>query len=98
MNRLGTSVRGTVIYISSDNLGAHSFAGFQESFNVDKFCRFCLAGRKDIQTCSVRSGAFVLAIFILEPATWPMHLTTRKYGRLNKELVQSDHREKHRLV
>ena len=48
--RLGTSVRGTVIYISSDNLGAHSFAGFEESFNVDKFCRFCLAGRKDIQT------------------------------------------------
>ena len=60
INRLGTSVRGTVIYISSDNLGAHSFAGFQESFNVDKFCRFCLASRKDIQTCSVRSGAFVL--------------------------------------
>lgn len=60
IDRLGTSVRGTVLYISSDNLGAHSFAGFQESFNVDKFCRFCLASRKDIQTCSVRSGSFVL--------------------------------------
>ena len=35
INRLGTSVKGTVSYVSSDNLGAHSFAGFQESFNVD---------------------------------------------------------------
>lgn len=60
ISRLGTSVRGTVLYVSSDNLGAHSFAGFLESFNVDKFCRFCLASRSDIQSCSVQSGSFVL--------------------------------------
>ncbi|XP_034546085.1 uncharacterized protein LOC117817472 isoform X1 [Notolabrus celidotus] len=60
ISRLGTSVRGTVLYVSSDNLGAHSFAGFQESFNVDKFCRFCLASRSDIQSCSVQSGSFLL--------------------------------------
>lgn len=58
ISRLGTSVRGTVLYISSDNLGAHSLAGFQESFNVDKFCRFCLASRRDIQSCSVQSKSF----------------------------------------
>ena len=60
INRLGTSVKGTVSYVSSDNLGAHSFAGFQESFNVDKFCRFCLASRSDIQSCSVQSKSFLL--------------------------------------
>lgn len=50
INRLGTSVRGTVIYVSSDNL----------DFNVEHFCRFCVASKKDIQTCSVRCGSFVL--------------------------------------
>ena len=60
ISRLGTSVRGTVLNGSSDNLGAHSFAGFQESFNVDKFCHFCLASHSDIQTCSVQSKSFLL--------------------------------------
>lgn len=60
ISRLGTSVRGTVLYTSSDNLGAHSLAGFQESFNVDKFCRFCLASRHDIQRSSVQSKSFLL--------------------------------------
>lgn len=41
-------------------MGAHSLAGFQESFNVDKFCRFCLASRKDIQTTELRSDSFPL--------------------------------------
>lgn len=41
-------------------MGAHSFAGFQESFNVDKFCRFCLASRSDIQSYSVQSKLFLL--------------------------------------
>lgn len=58
ISRLDTCVKGTVLYVSSDNLGAHSFAGFQESFNVERFCRFCLAGRNEIQTVSVRSGTF----------------------------------------
>ena len=60
ISRLGTSIRGTVLYVSSDNLGAHAFSGFQESFNVDKFCRFCSASRSDIQSCSVQSNSFVL--------------------------------------
>lgn len=60
ISRLGISIKGTVLYVSSDNLGAHSFAGFQESFNVDKFCRFCLASRSDFQSCSVQSKSFLL--------------------------------------
>ncbi|XP_049330956.1 uncharacterized protein LOC125799085 isoform X2 [Astyanax mexicanus] len=65
IDRLGTFVKGTVLYVSSDNLGAHSFAGFQESFSVDKFCRFCLASRSDIQSTSVRTGCFPLRTKIL---------------------------------
>lgn len=60
VHRLGTNVGGTVLDVSSDNLGAHYFAGIQESFNIDKFCHFCLASHGDIQTVSVISGAFTL--------------------------------------
>lgn len=31
VQKLGTSVKGSVLYVSADNLGAHSLAGFQES-------------------------------------------------------------------
>lgn len=60
IQRLGASVKGTVLFVSADNLAAHSLAGFQESFTVDKFCRFCLASRRDIQTTEVRGGLFPL--------------------------------------
>ncbi|XP_078020836.1 uncharacterized protein LOC144459906 [Epinephelus lanceolatus] len=49
LEQLGASVKGTVLYVAADNLGAHSLAGFLESFTVDKFCRFCLASSKDTQ-------------------------------------------------
>lgn len=60
VQKLGTAVRGTVLYVAADNLGAHSLAGFQESFNVDKFCRFCLASRQDIDIHEVKEGVFPL--------------------------------------
>ena len=60
VKRLGSCVKGNVLYLSADNLGAHSLAGYQESFNVEKFSRFCLANLKDIQHHDVRSGAFTL--------------------------------------
>ena len=44
---LGASVKGTVLYVAADKLGAHALAGFYESFSVDKFCRFCMASRSD---------------------------------------------------
>lgn len=55
---LGASIRGTILYVSADNLGAHSLGGFQESFSTNKFCRFCLAGREEIQTHNVSEGRF----------------------------------------
>lgn len=45
---LGASITGTILHVSSDNLGAHSLAGFQESFNTEKCSRFCLASRTDV--------------------------------------------------
>lgn len=33
----------------ADNLGAHGLAGFQESFSVSNFCRFCVISRETLQ-------------------------------------------------
>lgn len=60
VQKLGASVTGTLLYVSSDNLGAHSLAGFQESFSAGKVCRFCLADRENIQDYEVKSGKFPL--------------------------------------
>lgn len=43
VEKLGTSVKGTVLYVAADNFSAHAMAGFQESFSVEKICRFCIA-------------------------------------------------------
>ena len=59
VEQMGENVRGTVLNVPADNLGAHGLAGFQESFCVEKFCRFCLASLKDIQTTEVRQGLFL---------------------------------------
>lgn len=47
-------VKGTVFCVCADNLGAHSLAGFFESFNVDKFCRFCCIDQDQIATVEPR--------------------------------------------
>ena len=56
VEQMGESFKGTVLTVSADNLGAHGVAGFQESFHVEKFCRFCLASLNDIQTTAVSEG------------------------------------------
>lgn len=48
VDALKRSVGVKLFCVCADNLGAHSLAGFQESFNVDKFCRFCLISRSEI--------------------------------------------------
>jgi hypothetical protein len=58
VEQLGSCVRGSVLHVLADNLGAHSLAGFQESFRVNLPCRFCMATRDDIQDKEVRSGTF----------------------------------------
>lgn len=57
---LNESVKGTVLSIVADNLGAHSVAGFMQSFSVEYYCRFCTGNSSNIQLHSVASGAFSL--------------------------------------
>lgn len=60
VEKLGSSVRGTVLHIAADNLAAHSLGGFLESFVSDKICRFCMATRQEIQDKEVSSGHFFI--------------------------------------
>lgn len=57
---LGRFVKGTIQVVAADNLGAHSIAGFNESFSCGYICRFCTGTKTDIQTKDVKSGAFTL--------------------------------------
>ncbi|XP_038062995.1 uncharacterized protein LOC119733674, partial [Patiria miniata] len=43
--------RGTVSFVSADNLGAHSLGGFNESFNGLRISRFCMATRQELDEC-----------------------------------------------
>lgn len=58
---VGENLKGTVVYVSSDNLGAHQFGGFMESFgpNVLRPCRACMATNSDIQDAYFQSDKFV---------------------------------------
>ncbi len=60
ISKLGKFVKGTVHSVVADNLGAHSLAGFVESFSGQYVCRFCTAQKVDIQSKDVQSGDFVL--------------------------------------
>lgn len=51
-------VKGTVLAVVADNLGAHSIGGFVESFSASHFCRFCIGERSQIQEHEVGEGLF----------------------------------------
>lgn len=55
---LGKVIKGTIFSVIADNLGAHSLAGFVESFSGSYVCRFCLGQRSQFQELEVRTGAF----------------------------------------
>ncbi|XP_026777285.1 uncharacterized protein LOC113531030 [Pangasianodon hypophthalmus] len=56
---LGKVMKGTVVSVVADNLGAHSVGGFVENFTGSHVCQFCLADRSQFQTTEVRSGLFL---------------------------------------
>lgn len=60
VEKLGASIKGTVLFVAADNLAAHALGGFQESFIVERMCRFCMATREEIQTKNVSSGFYML--------------------------------------
>lgn len=55
---IGKAVRGTVMCVVSDNLAAHTLAGFTKSFRAEYFCRFCTATQDTIQTHNAGSEEF----------------------------------------
>lgn len=55
---LGKVIKGTVLAVVADNLGAHSIGGFVEGFSASHFCRFCIGERSQIQEHEVREGRF----------------------------------------
>lgn len=57
---LGKTVKGTVFSVIADNLGAHSLAGFVESFSGSHICRFCVGQRSQFEEAEVRAGVFPL--------------------------------------
>lgn len=44
------NIKGTIAYLSADNLGANASTGFVESFSGTNFCRFCTASKKETET------------------------------------------------
>jgi len=54
----GKKIKGTVVSVVADNLGAHSLGGFLESFSGSHVCRFCLGNLSEFQGKEVRTGAF----------------------------------------
>lgn len=52
-------LKGFLLCLVADNLGAHSIAGFLEKISdFADFCRFCTAQNVNIQTKEVKSGTF----------------------------------------
>ena len=47
--KLDKHIKGTVQCVAADNLGAHSLAGFVESFKANYFCRYCTAQQNSFQ-------------------------------------------------
>ncbi|XP_056450915.1 uncharacterized protein LOC130386152 isoform X1 [Gadus chalcogrammus] len=55
---LGKKIKGTIVSVVADNLGAHSIGGFVESFSGSHVCRFCLGALSEFQKKEVRAGSF----------------------------------------
>lgn len=60
VDKLGKTLKGTLQCVVADNLGAHSIAGFVESFSGRYVCRFCTVDRLDFQAKEVGTGGFSL--------------------------------------
>ncbi|XP_077953726.1 uncharacterized protein LOC120808990 isoform X2 [Gasterosteus aculeatus] len=78
MWRSWENVKGTVLYVAADNLAAHSLAGFFENFMVDRFCRFCMATRSEMQATEMTANQkMTLRVILTEADIRKVILTTR---------------------
>lgn len=47
-------IKGSLVFVTGDNLGAHQLGGFVENFSLAEYlCRFCLFTRKDLKSGSL---------------------------------------------
>ncbi len=58
IERVGQNVKGTIFFVSADNLAAHGLRGFVESFRAGYVCRFCMATIEQLQATEVRGREF----------------------------------------
>ena len=65
IEKLGASIKGTLLDLAADNLAAHSVAGFQECFTAGKICRFCMANHQEIQAEDATSKLYTLRTKLL---------------------------------
>ena len=51
INVNGKSIKGSLVFITGDNLGSHGLGGFNENFSKSKyFCRFCKVTRDEFHS------------------------------------------------
>lgn len=43
------NVKGSLVYVSFDNLGANQSLGFAEGFNANYYCRMCICSKQECQ-------------------------------------------------
>ena len=58
------SLRGTIAFVSGDNLGSQLIGGFKEGAGARLKCRHCMGSAVDIQTKVSYSVAFIIIVII----------------------------------
>lgn len=53
------NLRGTLTYLSFDNLGANVSLGLAEGFNAAHYCRICEAARDDCRNMSIENSTIL---------------------------------------
>lgn len=48
ININGTVMKGSLLFVSGDNLSSHQLGGFRECFTSGLMCRYCMANRNEI--------------------------------------------------
>lgn len=58
----GIVVKGDIVFLGYDNLGANSCSGYVESFGATHFCRFCTASKKETEVMIVEDETKIRTI------------------------------------
>ncbi|XP_063918286.1 uncharacterized protein LOC135133729 [Zophobas morio] len=61
-----TFLKGTVVSLSHDNLGANQIFGMVESFSSTNYCRICIANKTDAQSRAIQDESLLRSDFMYE--------------------------------